>query len=211
MSFDWHRVVNVVSVLFLLAGPRALAQSTGPAASAPPPQVASRDYPESPGVYVEGAGGWVELSSAIPSRARVKRAIVGAFTYGAVPTDFVAEYDGERAPAQIAPGRPVIYIYGSISLPGAPVLVRLHVNQKKGLRELDSGRMPIVGTKTAQAKQTDQVGVDVSQPEGALWSIRPKESLVPGEYALMLGRQNVSIFPFGVVVQKKESAPDGEP
>jgi hypothetical protein len=81
------------------------------------------------------------------------------------------------------------------------VLVRLH--PKKGARELDGGRMidyPVVGgSKMADANKTDLVPADVSQPEPQYWLIRPQSPLEPGEYALMLGTQNISIFPFTVL------------
>ncbi len=87
-----------------------------------------------------------------------------------------------------------------MSLPGAPVLVRL--SAKKGTREFDGGRMivyPIVGgSKMADAKSSDLIPADVSHPDSGVWLIRPQSPLEPGEYALMLGTQNLSIYPFTV-------------
>jgi len=88
-----------------------------------------------------------------------------------------------------------------ISLPGDPVLVRLHL--KKGARELDGGKMivyPVVGgSKMADANKSDLIPIDVSHPDSQVWLIRPQSPLEPGEYALMLGTQNVSLFPFTTV------------
>src|ERR1019366_7313501 len=88
------------------------------------------------------------------------------------------------------------------SIPGAPVLVKLHA--KKGSRELDGGRMivyPLVGgSKMADANKSDLIPVDVSHPDSQVWLIRPQSPLQPGEYALMLGTQNLSIFPFTIAL-----------
>jgi hypothetical protein len=76
------------------------------------------------------------------------------------------------------------------------------LHPKKDARELDGGRMtvyPIVGgSKMADANKTDLIATDVSQPEPQVWLIRPQARLDPGEYALMLGTQNVNIFSFTV-------------
>jgi hypothetical protein len=113
----------------------------------------------------------------------------------------VAEYAGEHAATEVEAAQPVVCICHFMSLPGTPVLVRLHA--KKGARELDGGRMtvyPIVGgSKMADAKTTDLIAADVSHREPQVWLIRPESPLDPGEYALMLGTQNMSIFPFTVV------------
>jgi hypothetical protein len=50
----------------------------------------------------------------------------------------------------------------------------------------------------SEAKQNDLIAVEVSQPENIVWLVRPLEALPAGEYALMLGTQNMSIFPFTV-------------
>ena len=85
-----------------------------------------------------------------------------------------------------------------IYLPGEPVIVRLH--SKKDSREFDGGKMivyPVVGgSKMADANKSDLIPVDVSHPEENVWLVRPQTELSPGEYALMLGTQNLSIFPF---------------
>jgi hypothetical protein len=40
--------------------------------------------------------------------------------------------------------------------------------------------------------------VAISQPEENVWLIQPEQALPPGEYALMLGAQNLNVFPFSV-------------
>ena len=55
-----------------------------------------------------------------------------------------------------------------------------------------------MGSKISEATKNDLIDVDVSQPENIVWLVRPREALPPGEYALMLGTQNMSIFPFTV-------------
>ena len=88
-----------------------------------------------------------------------------------------------------------------MSLPGEPLLVRLH--PKKGTRELDGGKMivyPVVGgSKLADANKSDLISADVSHPDPQVWLLRSQFPLEPGEYALMLGTQNVIIYPFAVV------------
>jgi hypothetical protein len=59
---------------------------------------------------------------------------------------------------------------------------------------------PVVGnSKMVDANKTDLISADVSHPDPQVWLIRPQSTLEPGEYALMLGTQNIAIFPFTVV------------
>jgi hypothetical protein len=74
--------------------------------------------------------------------------------------------------------------------------VRLH--PKKDSRELDGGRLPVLGAKMAEARQSDLVPTEVVQPENTYWLVRATEDLPAGEYALMLGTQNMSIFAFTI-------------
>ena len=152
------------------------------------------------GVFVQD-GEWTTVANQNPSKTRVGRGIAASLTYGAVPTKIIAEYQGEHAATQIDTAQPVFCICHFSSIPGDPVLVRLR--PKKGLRELDGGRMtvyPVVGnSKLADANKSDLIPVDVTRPDSQVWLIRPKFALEPGEYALMMGTQNVSIFPFTVV------------
>jgi hypothetical protein len=117
-----------------------------------------------------------------------------------VPAKLVAEYEGDRSPTRVEAIQPILCICHILSLPGDPVLVRLH--PKKGMRELDGGKMivyPIVGgSKTLDASKSDLIPADVSQPESNVWLVRPQAPLEPGEYALMLGTGNASIYAFGV-------------
>jgi hypothetical protein len=90
--------------------------------------------------------------------------------------------------------------------------VRLH--PKKLSRELDGGRMivyPVVGgSKMADANKSDLIPVDVSQPDPQIWIVRSQSPLEPGEYALMLGTQNLNIFPFTVVSPSTPPSGPGE-
>ena len=56
----------------------------------------------------------------------------------------------------------------------------------------------LVQSKMADADKTDLIPADVSHPDPQVWIVRPQFALTPGEYALMLGTQNISIFPFSV-------------
>jgi hypothetical protein len=159
------------------------------------------DYPmDRAGVLIQSAQ-WTAVANQNPTKTRAAHGIAASLSYGMVPVKIVAEYEGEHAPTQVEAARPILCICHIISLPGYPVIVRLH--PKKGARELDGGRMiayPVVGnSKMADANKSDLIPVDVSQPDPQVWLIRPQSPLEPGEYALMLGTQNMSIFPFTVV------------
>ena len=158
------------------------------------------DYPmDQAGVLIQGAE-WTAVANQYPTKTRAAHSIAASLSYGIVPVKIVAEYEGEHASTQTESAQPVICLCHFMSLPGVPVLVRLH--PKKGARELDGGRMyvyPVVGnSKMADANKSDIVSADVSHPDPQVWLIRPQSPLDPGEYALMLGTQNMSIFPFTV-------------
>ena len=57
-----------------------------------------------------------------------------------------------------------------------------------------------IGAKVAEAQKSDLIAVSISKPEDTVWLIQPEEMLPPGEYALMLGTQNIVIFPFTVLL-----------
>lgn len=167
-----------------------------PDSNSPPPTSLSGDYPDDGvGVLIENSG-WTAVPDVSPTKTRAKHGIANSFTYGAVPATIVATYDGAHSEVQIQPGRPTICICHVPPLPGAPVIVKLHA--KKDSRELDGGRLPIIGAKMAEARENDLIPVKVSQPESTVWLVRPVQAIPPGEYALMLGTQNINIFPFTV-------------
>jgi hypothetical protein len=199
----------VVFVGFIVAATGYTSAQTTPDSSSSVPGVnLATDYPKDrAGVFVQSSD-WVSMAAVMPSKTRAKRGLAASLSYGAVPASVVAEYNGPHAQVQIEPGRPVICLCHMISLPGDPVLVRLH--PKKDLRELDGGRMtvlPIVGgSKMADANRSDLIPADVSQPESMVWLVRPQQSLPSGEYALMLGTQNVNIFPFTVAASSADAS-----
>lgn len=158
------------------------------------------DYPnDRVGMLVQDSG-WNEIPSAMPAKTKAKHGIAASLSYGAVPATVVAEYEGPHAQTQVHDAQPIICICHILSIPGDPVIVRLHL--KKTTRELDGGKMvvyPIVGgNKMADANKSDLVPVEISHPDPHVWLIRPQSVLPEGEYALMLGTQNVNVFPFGV-------------
>lgn len=157
------------------------------------------EYPSNrTGILIHGAD-WISISAQMPAKTHVKHGFAPALTSGIAPAAMVAEYEGIHAPVRIDTGQPVICICHVLSLPGNPVLVKLH--PKKNVRELDAGKLHI-GAKAAQAEAADLVTVTVSQPENGVWLVQPKQVLPDGEYALMLGVQNMSIFPFSVAEAK---------
>lgn len=191
--------INAVISTTILASP-SLTFAQNKSAETPSANVAfPKDYPtDQPGVFIQSLG-WISLPSAVPFKTHVKHAIAAYFSYGAVPAPLVADYNGPHAAVQVSTAQPVICICHLISLPGSPIVVRLH--PKKNMRELDGGNMPILyGSKMVEAKKNDTIPVDVSQPESTVWLVRPREELSVGEYALMLGTQNINIFPFTVSI-----------
>jgi hypothetical protein len=164
------------------------------------------DYPmDRSGILIESAkwtsAKWADVANQNPTKNKISRGWAASLSYGVVPAKLVAEYAGEHAPTQVETAQPVFCVCHIISLPGELALVRLH--PKKGSRELDGGRMivyPIVGgSKEADANSSDLIPADTSHPDAHVWLIRPQTPLPPGEYALMLGTQNMSVFPFTVV------------
>jgi hypothetical protein len=158
------------------------------------------DYPaDRSGIFIQGSS-WKEITNAMPAKTKAAHGIAASLSYGAVPAKVVAEYAGEHAPAQVNAGQIAICICRVLSLPGEPVIVRLH--SKKDSRELDGGKMivyPVVGgSKMADANNSDLIPVDQAHPDPHVWLVRPQSPLAPGEYALMLGTQNLNIYPFTV-------------
>lgn len=155
----------------------------------------SADYPsDRAGVLIRDSD-WLSIGSEGPSKSHVKHSLAPAFTYGLAPAVIVSDYNGLHAQVHVQSRRPVICLCHFNGLPGEPVLVKLHV--KKGMRELDGGKLHI-GAKLAEAEKSDLITVNVSKPDETVWLIQPEEPLPPGEYALMLGTQNIVIFPFTV-------------
>jgi hypothetical protein len=199
--------VRFVVSLFLVVTPFITAQDQ--ANTTPAPSVGlTADYPrDRPGIMIQEVD-WVTIPSAMPAKTKTKHGIAASLSYGAVPATVVAEYLGIHAQVQVQRAQPVICICHIISLPGDPVLVRLR--PKKNLRELDGGKMvvlPVVGgSKIADANKSDLIPVDVAQPENMVWLVRSKQPLSPGEYALMLGTNNVNIYPFTIAGEQASSS-----
>ena len=192
----WFRYA-AASILFSLLpfAQQPPAQDKQSAASSTPANF-PEEYPtDGVGVLVENSG-WEALSQELPTKIRAKRGLAQSLTYGVIPAVAIAEYSGQHAELQIETRRPVLSVCKLPSFPRGPVLVQLH--PKKDLRELNAGRIPVLGAKIAEANQLDVVLTEVSQPENACWLLRPREDLPPGEYALMLPTQNFAIFAFTI-------------
>jgi hypothetical protein len=181
-------------------------QAQGPASANSPASTArAPDYPSSPpGIIIEDSD-WRPIDAVYPSKSHVKNGLADSVSYGAVAAKIVSDYDGDHASVQVQATQPWICICHIISLPGAPAIVVLH--PKKGVRELDGGNLRILQSKLAQAEKSDLIPTDVTQPEANVWLVRPQQPLAPGEYALMLGTQNVDIFPFTVLAPATNSPP----
>jgi hypothetical protein len=199
-----QRFLVVAGLLIASAFPLPIHAQNQPSTNTSTPQTDSNqilvDYPRNRAGVLIGEKQWTEVGNQMPFKTKVGHGIAAGLSYGLVPAKVVAEYQGEHSSTRTAESQPIICICHFSSLPGSPVLVKLHA--KKDARELDGGRMtvyPIVGgSKMADANKTDLIAADVSQPEPQVWLVRPQTPLEPGEYALMLGTQNMSIFPFTV-------------
>lgn len=192
----------------VLASPRfAFAQNKPDAADSAPtsPSSPDIDYPaRRTGVLIQSADDWIALQSTAPTKVRAKGGIAQSLSYGAVRGTGVAEYAGDHAAVQVKPGRTTICFCRIASLPADPLLVKLH--PQKGMRELDAGKLPILGAKIAEASKGDLVPADFSHPDSNTWIVRSKEALPEGEYAVMLGAQNMAIFPFTVSAASNDSS-----
>jgi len=171
------------------------------------PVVINSDYPNySSGILIRGSD-WISIPAEAPAKSHLKHGLAPTFTYGIASAQAASDYQGEHAAITVEPGRPVICICHVLSLPGDPALVILH--PKKDFRELDTGKLHVRG-KIAQAEAADLVPADVSNPDKGVWLVQPRQPLKSGEYALMLGTQNISIFPFTVAAGNPSSgAPTG--
>lgn len=149
---------------------------------------------------------WLSVPGTGPARSRAKHSFAPAVTYGIAPAAMVSEYAGLHSQVQVRPGQPIICVCHLISLPGEPVLVVLHPVPKKDLRELRAGNLHI-GIKTEEAEKSDLIPIHMSHPEETVWLLQPDQALPPGEYALMLGTQNLAIFPFTVAAQSPTTPP----
>jgi hypothetical protein len=147
---------------------------------------------------------WAPIDAAMPSKTRAKGGLAQSLSYGAVRGTIVADYNSEHAAVQIKPGRVVICVCRLMSIPGDPILVKLH--PQKGMRELDGGKLPIFGAKMAEAGKSDLIPADVFHPGNTTWLVRSQDALPEGEYALMLGAQNMAVFPFTISAASNDSS-----
>lgn len=200
-SLGWTCVLVLGSVFI---SPRSGLAQTKTDATPAEPSTAIPDYPtDRPGILIEGAD-WAAIDVAAPSKIRAKGGIAQSLTYGAVRGTGVADYTGEHAAVQVKPARVLICICRLTSIPGDPILVKLH--PQKGVRELDGGKLAVFGGKVAEATKSDLIPAEVTHPDKTVWLVQSKEALPAGEYALMLGAQNMAIFPFTISATSSDSS-----
>jgi hypothetical protein len=195
-------------LLVALAASGAVRAQNQPSQSVTADSNFTADYPaDQAGVFIRGSS-WQDVANQVPAKVRSAHGIAASLSYGFVPAKVVAEYEREHASTHVDAGQITICICRMMSLPGEPVIVQLH--PKKGARELDGGRMivyPVVGgNKMADANKSDLIPIDQAHPDPHVWLIRPQSPLPPGEYALMFGTQNLSIYPFTVTQPSADSA-----
>ena len=206
----YRRSIRMIGLILsiILFFSRVASPQSKPDASPAPTNRTLEDYPRGEvGILIQTTD-WTSISPEGPSKTRAKRGWAAALSYGAVPANVVSEYPGAHASVQVASGKVLICICGSISLPGPPAIVRLH--PKKGARELNGGRLQPFRGKLSEAQQSDLVLVDISYPQEWVSLVQSTDPLPPGEYALMLGTQNMSIFPFTVTDKSSASSASSE-
>lgn len=147
------------------------------------------------GVLIRGDD-WTSISQSIPSKGKIRRGLAAAFSYRLVPASIATEFPGRHAPVQVSAPRPWICICNLASPVTEIFLVKLRV--KKASRELNGGQMPVIGAKLAEVEENDTIAFDEFDQDDGVRLIRPRTPLPEGEYALVLWRQNVAIFAFGV-------------
>lgn len=151
-----------------------------------------------PGLYIKDGGGWRAIAPSTPTKVKAKHAFASSLTYGAVAAPVVAVYSGAHAQVQMQGARPLICVY-HIMTTDSPLLVRLV--EKKGSRELDSGHVRASLTGSGHQAVADArivVPTPSSQPEDRVILLQPQTDLLPGEYAVMFGAQNLAIFDFSL-------------
>ena len=94
--------------------------------------------------------------------------------------------------------------FGAVILAGIFLLPLFTPAQSK--TDTNSLAPPNVTADYPQDRAGVMIAVEVSQPENMVWLVRPLEALPAGEYALMLGTQNMRIFPFTVSSPANDSA-----
>ena len=187
------RLIIVILVLVASTGPNSTQKKSEPASFG-----VTADYPsDEAGILIQN-GDWVPLGQESPKKTRVKHGVAASLSYGSVPATVLSEYAGSHSKTEVHLKKPVICICHIAVRSGNLVLVRLHPDTKHDTRILDGGRMPVIGAKVMEAKDSDVFPVDLLQPEDGVWLIRPTQELLEGEYALMLGAQNLVIFTFSV-------------
>jgi hypothetical protein len=158
-------------------------------------------YPNgNPGAYVQDGSDWHALAQVSPAKLKAKHGLASSLTFGAVAAPVVGIYPGTHAQVQVHGARPMICVYHMMT-PDAPILV--HLVEKKDTRELDSGhiRASLTGsTHQAMADVGIVVPTTTTQAEDHVILLQPQSDLVPGEYAVMFGAQNMAILDFGVAV-----------
>ena len=191
------RLIIAIPVL-LAASLASTSFNTAQQKSEPAPFGVTADYPSDEGGILIQNGDWLPLDPEPPLKTRVKHGAAASLSYGAVPSTLLTEYAGSHSKTEVPLTKPVICICHFPALPGNLVLVRLHSDPKHDTRILDGGRMPVIGAKVMEAKDSDVFPVDLLRPEKDVWLIRPTQKLPEGEYAVMFGVQNLAIFTFSV-------------
>jgi hypothetical protein len=176
--------------------------SASPSSAQDKPQETSQDFPiacpqDQTGVLIND-GQWQDLELETPQENRVKHGVIAAMTDGAVPAETISEYAGLHSATEVHLPRPVVCVRLSTALRQNPLLVRLHPDPKHDLRSLDTGRMPPVGAKILEVKNSDVITTVLARPDRQTWLLRPTQELPAGEYAIVVGRQNLTIFTFSV-------------
>lgn len=167
-----------------------------------------------PGVYIQDASGkeasspqdttWRLLTPNMAYKAWVPDSFGTTPHSGALGELQAVAYPGMHAAVQIHAKRPLVCLY-RLSSADAPMLVRLNEDKKKKLRVMGGGGLHVLtihkATHLATANADEVVSTATLPSTDCLVLLQPQAALLPGEYAVMLGLQNLAIMDFGVQEQ----------
>jgi hypothetical protein len=195
--------MRIGRTLLFLAGMAiaATAQSAG-TITAPP-------APAAPGVYLlvsaapTAPNPWLKIDSAGPYKINSKHSELSSMTDEAVPAPTQAEFIGAHAQVTTNTAQPFLCAY-QVNTNSGPLLVKLQ--SKKNQRVLDMGTVRatlIGGSRMVDSRDSPVVQLNEAPRGDGCDLIEPSEPLKPGDYALMFGTENMTVYAFRVPAKGK--------
>lgn len=164
--------------------------------------------PSAPGVYLLVSAApnaphpWLPIDSAGPYKINASNSELSSMTDAAVPAPTQASYVGAHAQVTAPTAQPVLCAY-QIDASAGPLLVRLQ--SKKNVRLLDMGAVRatlIGGSRLVQSRDSPVMELNEAPRGDGCDLLEPAQPLPPGEYALMFGTENMTVYAFRVLKAK---------